>query len=124
MRKILIVLSLALAVSMPVTAFAAASDAPASPVFRSWCGINASTLTDPQKSDWNDTFQKMIDLRKDYINQMVENGTITKSQGDAAIARIDDMAKYRQENTSAFGFGGRGMGRGFGGCPFYPTTEQ
>lgn len=112
MKKLLIVIGLIVALAVPLTAFAATSDAPAAQTFRSWCGIDFSKLTDQQKTDLNDSFNKMMDLRKESINKMVENGAITKDQGDAAIKNINDMIKYRQEN----GFvGGMGMGKGFGG---------
>ena len=112
MKKLFIVIGLIVALAIPMTAFAATSDSPAAQTFRSWCGIDTSKLTDQQKSDLTDSYNEMMNLRKDSIKKMVENGTITKDQGDAAIKQIDDMIKYRQEN----GFtGGMGMGCGFGG---------
>ncbi|KUO71839.1 MAG: hypothetical protein APF77_06935 [Clostridia bacterium BRH_c25] len=126
MKKLFIVLSLVLAISVPLTVFAATSDTPVAQTFRGWCGFDASTLTDQQKADLNDTYQKMIDLRKESINKMVENGTITKEQGDAAIKRIDDMDKYRQENGAVGGRMGR-MGRiggGFRGGMFNNVPAQ
>ena len=109
-KKLLIVIAIIAVLAIPTAAFAASSDTPAAQAIRGFCGIDTSKLTDQQKADLNDQFQKMIDLRKESINKMVADGAITKEQGDAAIKNIDDMAKYRQEN----GFTG-GMGRGFGG---------
>lgn len=132
MKKILIVMALVVALAVPFTAFAATSDAPLAQTFRNFCGIDTSKLTDEQKSDLNDQFEKMMDLRKQSVQTMVDNGTITKEQGDAVIKNFEEMAKYRQENGIVGGFGGHGkgmgMGRGFGGngCTFNvaptPTT--
>lgn len=122
MKRILIVIGIVLALAIPLTAFAATSDSPAAESIRGFCGIDTSKLTDQQKADLNDQFKKMADLRKESINKMVANGTLTKEQGDAALKRIDDMIKYHEENgfTGGFGMGkgfggGRGMGRGCGG---------
>jgi hypothetical protein len=111
MKKILLGIVAAILIMAPLTAFAATSDAPAAQAIRSFCGIDFSKLTDAQKTDLNDSFNKMMDLRKESINTMVEDGAITKEQGDAAIKRFDDMAKYREEN----GFAGGRMGGGIGG---------
>ncbi|NLI91773.1 MAG: YckD family protein [Peptococcaceae bacterium] len=126
-KKLFIVIGMVVALLIPTAAFAATSDTPAAQTIRGFCGIDTSNLTDQQKADLNTQFQKMVDLRKETINKMVADGAITKAQGDAAIQRMDDMVKYRQEN----GFTGR-MGRGFGGgfgmrggCPYYtaPTNQ-
>lgn len=109
-KKLLIAVVLVVVLSLPTAAFAATSDTPTAQAIRGFCGIDTSTLTDQQKADLNNQYQKMIDLRKETINEMVADSAITEAQGDAAIKRIDDMVKYRQEN----GFSG-GMGRGFGG---------
>lgn len=128
MKKILIVLCVMVAIAIPVTAFAATSDTPVAQVIRGFCGIDTSTLTEQQKDDLNDQFQEMIELRKETINKMVTNGTITNEQGDAAIKQIDDMATYRQDN----GFTGGRMGRfgsmngscGQGHCTFDNSTSN
>jgi len=120
MKKLLIVIGLAVALMVPLTTFAAASDAPAAQAIRGLCGIDTSNLTDQQKADLNEQSNKMIDLKKESINKMVANGTLTKEQGETAIKSIDDMIKYRQENGftggTMGGFGGHGMNRGCGGC--------
>lgn len=128
MKKLLIVIGLIAALAIPTAAFAATSDAPAAQAIRSYCGIDFSKLTDQQKTDLNDQFKKMTDLRKESINKMVADGAMTKEQGDAAIKRIDDMTKYRQENgfTGGMGMGGFGGGRGGmrGGCTFNPAPSN
>ena len=127
MKKLFLVLSLVLAILIPFSVFAATSDTTAAQTFRGWCGLDTSTLTDQQKADLNDSFNKMMDLRKESINTMVANGAITKAQGDAAIKRIDDMIKCRQDNgfVGGFGgFGGRGRGAGSRGGMFNNVPVQ
>ena len=131
MKKILLIVSIVLAVALPFSAFAAASDTTAAPITRGFCGIDASQLTDQQKADLDEQFNKMMVLKKESINKMVANGALTKAQGDAAIDRLDDMIKYHKENgfTGGFGMGrgaglGRGMGRGFGGGCIFGTTSN
>lgn len=119
MKKLLMIIGIVVALAVPLTAFAATSDAPAAQAIRGICGIDASKLTDQQKADLNDQFKKMMDLKKESINKMVANGTLTAAQGTAAIKQTDDMIKYRQENgftgRMGGGFGGRGMRAGYGG---------
>ncbi len=113
-RKFVIGFAAALVLAFGATfaSFAATSNTPAAQAFRNFCGIDTSKLTDQQKTDLSDSFKKMTDLRKETINKMVSNGTLTKEQGDAAVKRADDMSQYRQENGFACG---PGMGKGFGG---------
>jgi Spy/CpxP family protein refolding chaperone len=120
-KKLLIAIGLIVVLAVLAVAsvaFAATSDAPAAQAIRGFCGFDASELTDQQNADLNDSYQKMMDLRKESINKMVENGTITKEQGDAALKRIDDMVKYRQENGTV---GGR---CGSNGCTFTPNASN
>lgn len=125
MKKLLIVISLILALAVPLTAFAATSDAPVAQAVRSFCGIDTSKLTTAQKTDLTDQFKKQMDLKKETINIMVSNGTITKEQGIASIKNIDDTIKYRNDNGFTGGMGmGRGGGRGMGGCTFNSTTTK
>ena len=114
-KKLLIAIGLIVVLvvlAIPSVAYAATSDAPAAQAIRGFCGFDTSELTDQQNADLNDSCQKMMDLREESINKMVENGTITKEQGDAALKGIDDKVKCGQENGTAAGCMG-------GGC----TTE-
>jgi hypothetical protein len=111
MKKILIVLTLILVVALPTVAFAAPNN-PVVKTVRGICGIDTTNLTEAQKADLTEQFNKMIVLRKETINKMVTNGTISKEQGDLMLKNLDAMVAYRQQN----GFvGGCGMGNGFGG---------
>jgi len=130
MKRIYVIIALFVALAVPSTAFAATSAAPVAQTIRNYCGIDTSKLTDQQKTDLNNQATKMMDLRKESINVMVANGSLTKEQGDAAIKNIDDRIKYAQENGFAGGYGGPGMGRGFGGgygtngCIYNPAPAQ
>lgn len=110
-KKLLMVIGLIVVLvvlAIPSVAYAATSDAPAAQAIRGFCGFDTSKLTDQQNADLNDSYQKMMDLREESINKMVDNGTITKEQGDAALKRIDDMVKCGQENGTAAGCMGGG----------------
>ena len=130
MKKLLIVITLVLALAVPLTAFAATSSAPVAQAVRSFCGIDTSKLTTAQKADLTDQFKKQMELKKETINKMVSNGSITKEQGAAYIKNIDDMIKYHNDNgfTGGMGMGrgGRGGGCGMGanGCTFNNTSTN
>lgn len=129
MRKLFFVLAVVIIVAIPIAAFAATSDSQAAANIRGFCGIgvNTSNLTDKQKADLDESFNKMIELRKETINKMVQDGLLTKEQGDLQLKQLEDMVKYHQENGSGYGFGmmgsrmmagdgsGRGMMDGYGG---------
>lgn len=111
MKKVLIVLTLILVIVLPTAVFAAPNN-PVVQTIRGICGIDTTKLTDAQKADLTEQFNKMIALRKETINKMVSNGTITQAQADLMQKNVDAMTTYRQQN----GFvGGCGVGNGFGG---------
>lgn len=115
MKKLLLVLTIVAALAVPVTVFAAKSDSPAAANIRNFCGIgiNASNLTEQQRADLSTSINKMIGLKKETINKMVQNGAITKGQGDLALKKLEDMAKYQNENGYSSGIM-RGYGYGSG----------
>lgn len=113
-KKMLLALIAAAVLVVPFSVFAATSDAPVAKTVRGFFGIDVSKLTDQQKADVNDYTQKMADLQKDFVNKMVDNGALTREQGDAQIERIDNMLKNGGENGFLWGFG---MGKGGHGRP-------
>jgi hypothetical protein len=120
MKKIFFVLAVVIAVSIPVAVFAATSDSKTAANIRGFCGIgiNTSNLTEQQKTDLDDSFNKMIELRKETINKMVQDGLLTKEQGDSELKKLDEMIKYHNENGYSYGsgmMGGCGSGRGMMG---------
>jgi len=92
-KKILTIIVVAAVLLVPFSAFAATSDTVVANNMRCFFGFDTSKLTDQQKADVKDYSQKMVDLKKEFINKMVADGVMTKAQGDTALARIDEMQK-------------------------------
>ena len=89
--------------------------------------IDTSKLTDQQKAGLMETYKKMTDLQKEHIGKLVADGLLTKTQGDSAAAKIDEMAKSLQENGFPRGLGMPDKGFGFlgaGGIDTSKLTEQ
>jgi len=86
-KKLIIALSTACALAIPFTVFAATSDASVAKAIRGFG--NYSKLTDQQKADVKEYSSKMADVQKDFINKMIENGAITKEQGQKELDKID-----------------------------------
>lgn len=85
-------------------------------------GINQVTLTDKQKSDFKETYNKMATNKKLLINKLVAANLITKPQADAVTKRIDkQMAKGNIGLGMPMGFMHMNM---FGLDQSTLTTEQ
>ncbi len=111
--KFFIALAVAAVLTVPFTVYAATSDASTAKNIRGFFGIDSAKLTDQQKETVKSYSQKMADLQKEFINDMVSNGAMTKEQGDAAIKKTEDGLKNGDESGILPGFG---MGRkGFEG---------
>ncbi len=111
-RKILIVAAIVTTLVVPFSVFAATSDSSTAKSIRGFFGIDTSKLTEKQKSDVKDYSQKLTQLQKDFINDMVENGSMTKEQSDDAIKKMEEAAKNAEAKGFIPGFGG---GKGPGG---------
>ena len=116
MKKTILLLAVAIAVTIPIAAFAATSDSPVAANIRNFCGIgiNTSNLTDNQKADLDESYKKNIELRKETINKMVQDGLLTKEQGDLELKSLEDMVKYHTENGYGSGMMGSQMMNGYG----------
>lgn len=117
MKKAILVLVALIVLSMPVGAYAATLNTAITGNARGFCGVrfDPSTLTEEQKEDLDEAFNKMIELKKETINKMVQNGLMTEAQGDLALERLEEMVKYHEENGFGYGMGmmgGYGNGRG------------
>jgi hypothetical protein len=55
-------------------------------------GINQLILTDKQKADFKETYNKMVTNQKLLINKLVAANLITKNQAETATKRIDKHA--------------------------------
>lgn len=110
-KKVLITLAAVAMLTIPFSVFAAISDTTVAKSVRGFFGLDTSKLTDTQKADVKNYSQKMADLQKEFVNQMVTNGSITKEQGDNEIQKIDEAL----ENGDVIGFPGGGGKGGFKG---------
>jgi polyhydroxyalkanoate synthesis regulator phasin len=114
--KLLTALAIVGVLAIPLTVFAAAPDSTAVKAVKGFFGIDASKLTAQQKSDAADYSKRIADLQKEFIDKMVQNGSMTKENGDAARQGIDEAYKASQESGGIYGITpGRMAGRGFGG---------
>lgn len=118
MKKVILVLALLIVLSIPIGVYAATSDN-FSRVgeARRFCGygIDTSNLTEQQKTDFEESFNEMIEIKRESINKMIENGLLTKEQGDLALEKLDEMVEYQKENDFGYGMGMmKGFGRGRG----------
>lgn len=110
MRKTLLIIAIAILVLTPVVAYAIVANSPVRvkavlPEYR-------QELTQQQQTDLQESFQKMLDLRKESVNKMVTDGLLTEEQGRQALEQLDAMAAYHAENGYAFGYGMMGGCRG------------
>ena len=112
-KKVFLVLTAVMVLFVPVGAYAATSDSDVATNLRGRCGIgiDTSNLTAEQKEDLDASFNQMMEVKKESINKMVQDGLLTQEQGDLALERLDDMAEYHEEN----GYG-TGMMNGAGNC--------
>lgn len=112
--KLLIALAVAGILALPFSAFAEDSDTAAKTV-RGFHGVDTSKFTAKQKSDAADYSKRIADLQKEFIDKMVQNGSMTKENGEAAKQRIDEASKASQENGGIYGImPGKAAGAGFG----------
>jgi Protein of unknown function (DUF2680) len=130
-KKILVTLAIVTALAAPFSVYAATSDSSVAKTVRGFFRVDVSQLNDTQKADIDGYTKKMADLQKEFVNKMVENGTMTKEQGDAEIQRIDKALKNGDVNSFLSGTGrkghdGPGMRGGFGVAGLDPAklTDQ
>lgn len=105
LKKGLIVTTIALALVVPTSVFAATSTSTAAVKIRGLFGIDSSKLTSTQLADVQDYANKMAELQKSMLDKMVSNGSMTQEQADAEKAQIDK----KLANGDIFA----GEGRGF-----------
>jgi hypothetical protein len=110
LKKVFFVLTAATVLTAPISVFAATSDSNVVTGYRGYCNLGiASNLTDEQKADWEAACNQIMEIRKESINKMVQDGLITQEQGELELNRLDDMIKYHEE----YGYG-TGMMNGSG----------
>lgn len=117
-KKVFVVLTAAMLLAAPFSVYAATSDAGIVTGLRGSCGLGINiSLTEEQKIAMEESFNQIIEVKKEAINNMVKDGTLTQEQGDQALERMNAMAEYHEEN----GYG-VGMMNGMGNCQ--GTTEN
>lgn len=107
MKKILLILVAVLILSVPVGSFAATFN----PIGQSLI------LTEQQKLDLEESYTEMIELKKEFINKMVNNGLMTEAQSELQLERLDAMLDYHNNNSGGmfnWMMSGYGMMSGFG----------
>jgi hypothetical protein len=96
------IIAIVILVLTPVAAYALATYSPARADVR-YSGYQQE-LTQQQEADLQESYQQMIDLRKETINKMVQDG-LPRRTGQQALEQLDEMADYNAENGYAFGYG-------------------
>ncbi len=107
MRKALLIIAIVVLALVPFGVYALVTDVPARAVVRAADTAPAAQrdLTPEQQADLDESFQKMIDLRKETINTMVQDGLLTEEQGKLALERLDRMSEDYAEGGYAYGYG-------------------
>lgn len=98
MKKLYIVLAILIILAIPFSVFATTSNTQTAKTIRSLCGIDTSKLSKQQKDDMLNSWKKVMEAKKDAINDMVDNKIITKEKASEVIDQIDEMIKYHEEN--------------------------
>ncbi|MDW7662570.1 MAG: DUF2680 domain-containing protein [Bacillota bacterium] len=56
-------------------------------------------MTEQQKTDLEESYADMIELKKEFINKMVNNGLMTEAQSEIQLERLDAMLEYHNDNS-------------------------
>ncbi len=110
MRKALLIIAIVILVLTPFAAYTLATYSPARADVR-YSGYQQE-LTQQQEADLQESYQQMIDLRKETVTKMVQDGLLTQEEGQQALEQLDEMAAYHAENGYAYGYGMMGYGCG------------
>lgn len=65
--------------------------------------FDTSKLTDSQKADLKAQLEKMIQLKKETVQKMIDNGSITKEQGDEMLKKLDERLSRIKDGNLDFG---------------------
>lgn len=109
-KKLLVTMAIVTALAAPFSVYATTADSSVAKTVRGFFRIDAAKLSEVQKSDVDKYTQKLADLQKEFIGKLVENGTISKEQGDAEIQRIEAAKANGDINSFLGGRGGKGHG--------------
>lgn len=67
--------------------------------------VDPSKLTDSQKADITDSYIKMSELQKEYVNKMVSSGILDQEKGDSLIKKIEDLENSIKTDGISKNFG-------------------
>lgn len=63
--------------------------------------MNPAAMTDEQKTDWKAYHDKMVDAKKEFLQQQVARGTITQDQADLQIKWMQYRFEQRMNGRPA-----------------------
>ena len=70
----------------------------AGPGFQARQGQPPVQLTEQQQADWKAWQEKNLQLRKEYLGNLVKNGSLTQEQADARIQAMEAGFAFRAKN--------------------------
>ncbi|MGB9680272.1 MAG: DUF2680 domain-containing protein [Thermoanaerobacteraceae bacterium] len=98
-KKIITILAVVISFVLPITVFAANVNSPALNDIKGFFGIDKSKLTTQQKDDITNYNKKIVDVEKEFVSKLLEDGLITKQQADNMIKNMDErLTKANQSN--------------------------
>jgi hypothetical protein len=123
MKRTLLIVFAAVLLLAVVAVFAFGFSAARPANMRVYSGYTADTptLTQQQAADLEDSFDEMLELRKETILTMVEDGLLSEEQGQLALERLDSMDALHDADYESNYYGGcygnygRGMRRYYDG---------
>ncbi|HML31976.1 DUF2680 domain-containing protein [Sporomusa sphaeroides] len=84
-------------------------------------------LTDTQKQELAPLFTQMMDIKKQILQKLVADGTMTQADADQRAAWMQERMNYRMQNGIGGGHGSGMMGPGHGRGPgngYGPRGQQ
>lgn len=120
MKKALILTLVGLLALAFAASFASAATPPTQPPGAS----QQVTLTDAQKQELQPLFNQMMEIKKQILQKLVADGTMTQADADQRAAWMQERMNYRMQNGM---IGGHGMGPGHGRGPgngYGPRAQQ
>lgn len=85
--------------------------------------VDPSKLTDQQKADITESYIKMSELQKEYVNKMVSSNIITREKGDSLNKRIEELENSIKTDGITKNFGIKGAFEGFNGLMLKDSSK-
>jgi len=87
-------------------------------------GADATDLTDDQEAGLDDSCDEILELRKETILTMMEDGLMSEEQGQLALERLDAMDALHDADDESYYYGGCYGGCGRGMARYYDGLYQ